>query len=68
MRNSKDFHDAMICAFHEAADNVELWEFGGADTLEEYNLHRHAAEEVAKRIRKMADRYFYKHLRGLTHE
>lgn len=58
MKHSEEFIDAMMCAFDEAADNVEMWEFGGADTMEEYQLHRLAGETVAEMIRKMRDRYY----------
>lgn len=55
--DTEEFHDAMMCAFDEAADGLDIWEFGGAETKEEYDLHRKAATEVAKRIRRMAARY-----------
>ena len=61
MRGSTAYHEAIMCAFDEAADGVENWEFGGADSQEEYDLHRVAGADVAKRIRKMAHRYFAKH-------
>jgi hypothetical protein len=60
-KDSIAFHGAMLCAFNEAADGVENWEFGGSESKAEYDLHRLAGAEVAKRIRRMADRYFIKH-------
>jgi len=56
-----DYRDAMMCAFDEAADGVEQWEFGGSDSDEEASLHKLAGADVAKRIRRMADRYLAKH-------
>lgn len=55
--HSTAFHEAMMTAFDEAADGVEQWEYGGAETQAEQMLHRNAAVEVAKRIRAMAKRY-----------
>ena len=62
-RTSKEFHDAMMCAFDEAADGVELWEFAGAESEREQVLHKLAGAEVAGRIRAMANRYCNKHIK-----
>lgn len=61
-RTSKEFHEAMMCAFDEAADGVELWEFAGAESKQDRVTHQYAGAEVAKRIRKMASRYWKTHL------
>jgi len=41
----------------EAAAGIEDWEYGGAETAEEFRMTRLAAMEVARRIRSMASRY-----------
>lgn len=56
-RDSEEWHDAVMCAFNEAIDGLELWEYGGADSQEEADMHKEAARDVAKRIKNMRDRY-----------
>lgn len=55
--SKQEWIDAMMTAFDEAADSVEAWEYGGAESKEDFDLHRNAALEVAKRIRRMAWRF-----------
>lgn len=56
------YHEAIMWAFSLAADSIEEAEYGGADSIAEFDLHRKAAKDVAVRIRQMADRYHRKHL------
>lgn len=55
-KRSQEWHDCMQHAFMEAADAMQAWEYGGASTKEEKNMQDAAGKEVAKLIRKMADR------------
>ena len=50
--------DAIMRAFDEAADGLQIWEFGGAESQSELDLHKEAAEEVSQLIRKMGDRFY----------
>lgn len=50
--------DAIMTAFTEASDGLLVWEFGGADSQEEYDLHKEAAEEVSELIKKMGERFY----------
>ena len=54
---SADWYECMLHAMEEAAAAVEGWEYGGAESEEEFRMTRRAAMEVAKRIRRMAERY-----------
>lgn len=54
---SSEYHEAMLHAFNEAADGVEAWEYGGAESKSEQELYLKAARDVARRIRMMANRY-----------
>jgi hypothetical protein len=65
-RDEIDYHDAMLWAFNLAADSVDEAEYMGAETRDEVALHRRAAMNVAKRIQRMADRYFERHLAKKT--
>lgn len=58
---TKAMLEAMMCAFDEASDGLLLWEFGGSESQEEYDLHKEAAEEVSKRIKKMGERFYNRH-------
>lgn len=58
------WHYDMLFAFEEAASGIESWEWGGADTDEEYARQKEAATEVARRIRRMANRYERKHIKA----
>ena len=64
--HESDYHDAMLWAFNLAADSVDEAEYMGAETRAEVELHRRAAMDVAKRIQKMADRYWKKHVTAKT--
>ena len=64
--HESDYHDAMLWAFNLAADFIDQAEYGGAETRAEVALHRMAAMDVAKRIQKMADRYWKKHVTTTT--
>ena len=66
--HESDYHDAMLWAFNLAADSVDEAEYMGAETRAEVELHRRAAMDVAKRIQKMADRYWKKHVTAKTGE
>lgn len=57
--------DAIMTAFSEASDGLLAWEFGGADSQEEYDLHREAAKEVSERIKKMGERFYNKEMARL---
>lgn len=50
--------DAMMYAFDEAADGLQIWEFGGAESQAEHELHKEAAEEVSGLIRKLGERFY----------
>lgn len=52
-----EWDEAILYAMDYAADSVEEMEYGGAVDEVEFKLHRRAAMEVAKRIRRMAVRY-----------
>jgi len=52
-----EWDDALLHAMDTAADSIEDWEYGGAVDWADFQLHRRAAKEVAKRIRRMANRY-----------
>lgn len=54
---SKEWHGCILHAMEEAAAGVESWEYGGAESEEEFKMTRDAAIEVARRIRRMAERY-----------
>jgi len=54
---STAWHGCMLHAMEEAAAGIEDWEYGGAETAEEFRMTRLAAMEVARRIRSMASRY-----------
>lgn len=58
---TKAMLEAIMCAFDEASDGLMNWEFGGADSQEEADLHREAAKEVSKRIRQMGERFYNRH-------
>jgi len=64
--HESDYHDAMLWAFNLAADSVDEAEYMGAETRAEVELHRRAAMDVAKRIQRMADRYWKKHVTTTT--
>lgn len=64
--HESDYHDAMLWAFNLAADSADEAEYMGAETRAEVELHRRAAMDVAKRIQKMADRYWKKHVTAKT--
>lgn len=55
---TKEMLEAMMCAFDEATDGLLLWEFGGAESQAEHDLHKEAAEEVSQRIKKMGERFY----------
>ena len=62
-KKSEKWHECMQHAFTEAADNIETWEYGGAESEEERLMTKEASFEVAKIIRSLAarrDRKFYK--------
>ena len=60
--DESDYHDAMLWAFKLAVDFIDMAEYGGAETRAEVALHRMAAMDVARRIQRMADRYWKKHV------
>ena len=66
--HESEYHDAMAWAFDLAADSVDQAEYAGAETRAEVALHRMAAMDVAKRIQRMADRYWRKHVTAKTGE
>ena len=66
--HESDYHDAMLWAFDLAADSVDAAEYAGAETRVEVALHRRAAMDVAKRIQRMADRYWKKHVTSKSGE
>jgi hypothetical protein len=55
---TQEMLDAMMCAFNEAADGLLIWEFGGAESKEEHDLHKDAAAAVSKKIREMGERFY----------
>lgn len=55
-KTSTAWHDCMMHSLEEAANIIENWEYGGAETKEEYDMTLQAAKEVAKLIRRMAER------------
>lgn len=55
------WRDDMIYAMETAADMVEEWEYGGADSDDEYERQKATAAEVARMIRVMARRYENSH-------
>ena len=61
-KHSEEYHDALWWALQTAADMIEEWEYAGATTQREYELHREAAIEAARRIQRMADQYRKRHL------
>ena len=61
-KHAEEYHDALWWALQTAADMIEEWEYAGATTQRGYELHREGAIEAAKRIQRMADRYFKRHL------
>ena len=61
-KHTEAYHDALWWALQTAADMIEEWEYAGAETKRDYELHREAAIEAAKRIQRMADQYWKKHL------
>ena len=66
--HESEYHDAMLWAFNLAADSIDQAEYAGAETRAEVALHRRAAMDVAKRIQRMADRYWKKHVTAKTGE
>jgi hypothetical protein len=65
-KHSEDYHDALWWALQTAADMIEECVPAGATTQRDYDLHREGAIEAAKRIQRMADRYFERHLAKKT--
>ena len=55
---TQEMLDAMMVAFNEASDGLLIWEFGGAESKEEHDLHKEAAEEVSNLIRKLGERFY----------
>lgn len=55
--SGEEWDDAVMYAMETAADSIEDWEYGGAVDKADFQLHRRAAKEVAKRIRRMVKRY-----------
>lgn len=61
-KRTEEYHDALWWALQTAADSIYEWEYGGAENKHEYDLHREAAEEASRRIQRMADQYFKRHV------
>lgn len=66
--DTESWHDDMLHAMREAADGLESWEYGGADSREEMEQQNRAALEVAKRIQRMARAYERRHYSQRTVE
>lgn len=64
--SSEDFtwHDDVMHAFSEACNCLDDWEYGGADTREQFDRQKKAAEFVRKKIQAMAKRYDMKNAHG----
>ncbi len=66
-RNSEAWRDCLWFVFHEAANGLLGWEYGGMEQgSEEYLMTQAAAKEAAEHIKKLAitkERVFERRLR-----